>query len=190
MTIKINPVDVTVRLFNETDIQDIANYFTQSPPNFLKNLGIDEAKLGTKSEFIDRYTEGLNTLAANNPESKIVTVFFKNEKIGFHTHTHYIPNESLILHGHYFSEKHRGKGIGPIAGIKAGELLFKKFNLKEIILKIPLQNKAPLKAVEKLGLTSEIYEVIHWPQLTGPMKTKVFHINYEMLLRLKEKFEI
>lgn len=132
MIIKINPDDVTVRLFNDTDIQDIANYFTQSPPNFLKNLCIDVAKLGTKSEFIDRYTEGLNTLAANNQESKIVTVFFKNEKIGFHTHTHYIPNESLILHGHYFSEKHRGKGIGSIAGIKAGELLFKNLILKKL----------------------------------------------------------
>jgi RimJ/RimL family protein N-acetyltransferase len=181
---KIVPQDVSVRFFEKEDINDILNYFLHSPPGFLESIGLRESKR-TDAEFYEAYEKYLAKDASENRKPGIVTVFYRNEKIGFHTSTDFVPNEHLVIHAHFFNTKWRKRGIGTVSGILAAELFLKEFNLKKIIAKVPLQNKGPLRILEKLGVPAIREEVIDMAQLIGPMPAAVYEGDIETIKRLK-----
>jgi RimJ/RimL family protein N-acetyltransferase len=185
-----NPKDISVRFLEEGDIPALAQYFFESPPGFIESLGFDLKKFGTKEEFLQNYKRRLKDLQENGEKPKSIIVLFEDKRIGMHSSTHSIPRESLVMHAHFFDPTFRGRGIGPISSIKAAELFFEEFELKKIIVKIPLQNKAPLRLMEKLGIMPIGNEIIDAPLFKKPMEAKVFHADFEDLQRLKKDLKI
>ena len=110
----INPADVTIRYFNRSDIDDLANYFYKSPPGFFEKMGLKIDFFGSEEEFRNRYHLGMDKIEAGNLIPSIITVFFQGIKIGFHTTTDFLENESLVIHGHFFNASIRKRSVWSI----------------------------------------------------------------------------
>lgn len=182
----IDPNDVTVRFFEELDLDDFCDYWFRSPPSFWETRPILLSSFGTEEETRQR----MLTRIAENATSRPLTVLYKGERVGVHGGTHFVENESLIMHAHFFFQKFRGQGIGTISYVKAMEKFLKELNLKKIIFKTPIQTAAPLRIKEKLGLKALREEVLDWPQLRPGTRALVFEVTPADMPFLKNKVGI
>jgi len=120
----------------------------------------------------------------------VFTIFYRGERVGFHTSTHHIPNESITMHAHLVRADLRGKGIGLVSYVLAIEKFFQEFKLARVIFKTPVQNLAPMRIKEKLGIKPIAEEIIDWPALVEPLQTKVFHVTPDQVPKLKRAARI
>ena len=183
---KIDPLDVTLRYFDfHKDIDALCDYFYRSPPGFMESMGLNLAFMGDEMEFRKTWLAALEENAKKGERPRTQIVSYKNELVGMHSTTHYLPKESLIMHAHFYYEKFRGLGIGTISYVKAMENLLMDFSLKEILFKTPVQNLAPMKIKEKLGLKPIGEEILDWPILLPGTRAKVFRVDLAELERIK-----
>lgn len=184
---QISNRDVQVREFQREDLVDLRKYFFESSPEFLNSIGLKTPAPGEAENFQKMWEQRLNDREKGGPPIPVLTVFYRGERVGFHTSTHREAGQSLIMHAHFFREDLRGKGIGTISYVLAIEKFLTEYGYKEVIFKTPKQNIAPMKIKEKLGLTPIGEEVIDWPQLLKPLPVKVFRATQAQLPSLKAR---
>lgn len=187
---KVSPDDVDVRYFRENDLDDYCNYFFRSPPGFLEGIGLRPEALGSEDSFRQSFLAHLKELNQNGPPSKFLLVLFQGEKVGFHLLTHINGNDSAIMHAHFFRPEYRGLGIGTISYVKAMEVFMRDFGFKEIVFKTPMQNRAPMRIKEKLGLQPLGEEVLDWPSLQPGTRAQLFRVDRQTLKQIKTRLGI
>ena len=181
----LNPKDVEVRPISAADLDDLIRYFYHSPPGFMESIGIDPAKLDPEPVFRERWTTRIAEKESAGEPMQALIVFYRGERVGLHSSTHYAEGESLVMHAHFFRPDLRGLGIGTISYVKAIEYFLKTLGLKEVLFKTPVQNTGAMKIKEKLGLSPEGEEVLDWPLLRGKLPAKVYRVNEARLAQIK-----
>lgn len=190
MPLKVDPRDVEVRFMQLADVPALGEYFFRSPPGFIESIGLNVKSFGDEAGFYRAFEEGLAGVAARGEKPKSYTVWYRGERIGVHSSTHYVAGESICMHAHFFKPAHRGRGIGTVSGVKAAERLLLDHDLRRVLFKIPVQNQGPLGVIRKLGLKSEGREVLDWPQLVRPLESEVFSADLALVRQLKARFGI
>lgn len=190
MSLKVDPRDVEVRFLTMADVPALCEYFFRSPPGFIESIGLKPEAFGTEATFIEQYEKGLRDLASQGLRPKAYSVFYQGQRIGIHSSTHFVPRESICMHAHFFKPLNRSKGIGTVSGVKAAERFFLDHDVKQVFLKIPVQNAGPLGALRKFGLKSQGIEVLDWPQLIRPLEAEVFVVDLAQVRAAKQKFGI
>lgn len=184
---QISSHDVQVREIRFEDLADMRKYFFESSPEFLNSIGLKTPQPGEAENFQKRWEQQFEERNKNGTPIAVLTVFYRGERVGFHPSTHRETGESLIMHAHFFREDLRGKGIGTISYVLAIEKFLTEYGYKAVVFKTPIQNFAPMKIKEKLGLTPIGEEVIDWPQLLTPLPVKIFRVTRSELPRLKDR---
>jgi len=179
--------DIQVREIEVGDLEDMYRYFFESPPEFLRSIGLKPRQPGDDEIFRQRWAEQFAERKSGGQPIPVLTVLFRGERIGFHTTTHREPGKSLIMHAHFFRSDLRGKGIGTVSYVLALDKFLTEYGYKEVIFKTPKRNLAPMKIKEKLGLEPIGEEVIDWPQLIEPLAVKVFRVLESDLPGLKTR---
>lgn len=179
----IEPKDVVVRAITEADLPAMVRYFFESSPEYLNGIGMKARTRAEAQEFERRWLERISS----GERYPAFAVNYRDELVGFHTSTHFSPGESLIMHAHFVAPALRGLGIGTISYVKAMEKFFAEFDVRKILFKTPIQNRAPMRIKEKLGLLPVGEEIIDWPVLVRPLPTKVFEVTRAQLPDLRRR---
>jgi len=176
---------IDVRHIQPADLPDLKKYFFESPPEFLRSIGLKPMLPAEAADFDLRWQQRF----ADRQQNPIpcLTVFLGDERVGVHSSTHYQAGHSLIMHAHFFRSDRRGQGIGTISYVKALDIFFGEFGLQEILFKTPRQNRAPMRIKEKLGLLPIAEEVIDWPALIAPLETHVFRVTPDQMPELRRR---
>ena len=184
---QVSSQDIEVRELQREDIPEVLNYFFKSSPEYLNSIGLRIPGPGEAEKFREMMEQRLTERENGAPTIEFFMVSSRGEKVGFHSATHRERGRSLIMHAHFFKEKFRGKGIGTVSYVLAIEKFIIECGYEEVIFKTPIQNTAPMKIKEKLGLQPVGEEVIDWPQLVHPLKVKVFRVTRSDLPKLKAR---
>jgi RimJ/RimL family protein N-acetyltransferase len=179
-----NGLPVSVRDLTEEDIPYILDYWFHSPPGFIESMGVDPSKLLPEPEFKKFLLEKIR---ANRelPASKlnVQIILYEQRPIGFHTLGPLEENESAVFHAHIWNPEYRRRGIGMFSYPAACRVFFKRFNLKRILFKTPLQNTGAIRVKEKLGIHCIGEEtVVNLGILKDGTYTKVFELQRQEII--------
>ncbi|RYZ67561.1 MAG: N-acetyltransferase [Proteobacteria bacterium] len=183
---RIQSRDVTVREFCREDYQDFYDYFVNSPPLFLNSIGMKAFTPERTKQFDDQWLKRLDAREAGGSPIPVMTVFYRGERIGFHTTTHHEPGKSLMLHAHFFRADLRGVGIGIVSGTLATERFLTEYGYKEVLFHVPKRNLAPIRVMEKSGLECLGETVFDSPVLIEPMPALIYRATIDNLPAAKK----
>ena len=141
---------LSVRELHSSDIEHIAQYWLDSDPKFLISMGVDLAKLPSKSGLTAALLEQLNQPL---PNKQSYCIIWELDKIPIgHCNINKIKfAEEAFMHLHLWDSKTRKKGMG-ISLIKMTlPYFFQNFELKKLYCEPYALNPAPNKTLEKVG---------------------------------------
>jgi RimJ/RimL family protein N-acetyltransferase len=178
----IAPDLVSIRDITTEDIASIADYWFNSPPGFLEQMGVDPEKLPSREDFEMNLIEKCST-NSGLPKSKLnaVAIMFDGGPIGFHTLNPVVEGDYGIFHAHIWNPEFRGRGICVLSYPKACRLFFARFDLKRILFKTPVQNRGAIRVKEKLGIPCVGEEVVGFGIIRDGTSAKVFELKREDL---------
>jgi RimJ/RimL family protein N-acetyltransferase len=177
---KADPSFVDVRDLHKDDIPHLVQYWFHSPPGFIEGLGVDTRKLASISEFKKTLQEKYDN-NKNLSVSRInaLTITYKGSPIGSHPINPVVEGDYGIFHAHIWKPELRGMGIGLISYPKACRVFMKRFGLKKILFKTPVQNIGSIRVKEKLGIRCLGEERISFSIMQDNTLTKVFELTAE-----------
>jgi len=143
----MNVLTVSVRDFQASDIQKQLDYWYRSPAGYLESIGVDPARLPSESEMAANLAK-----VCGKSEIPAVTILVNQCAIGVHLVAPVVRGESAVFHAHIWDASWRGKGVATRSYPLACEIFFKRFQLKRIDFKTPLQNIGAIRVKEKLGI--------------------------------------
>ena len=172
------PSLIALRDLTLQDVPLVLNYWFRSKPGFIESLGVDPNKMPTELQMA---TNLVGVLEKNSllPESKLhaLVITYDNEPVGFHTVNPITEGETAIFHAHIFKSELRGKGLAYYSYPLACNLFIKRFNLKKILFKTPIQNIGALRVKEKLGIRYVGEEIIDFSIIKAGTLAKVFELD-------------
>jgi RimJ/RimL family protein N-acetyltransferase len=182
-----NNFDINVREIELKDIDLIADYWLESEPDFLINMGVDLNKLPTRSGLRKMLTEQVNT-SITDKKSYALIWELDGKQIG-HSNVNGIEyGKQATMHLHLWESKNRKKGIGTELVRKSLPFYFEQLNIERIICEPYALNPAPNKTLEKVGFEFiKKYKTIpgslnfeqdvnHW-ELTKEKYEEITHYN-------------
>ena len=146
----MNETNLSVREIQEQDIESLSNYWFNADNDFLITMGVDLAKMRTRSEWEAMLMEQINS-TVENKKSYCVIWLLNNKTVG-HSNINKIKiGEEAYMHLHLWNSDSRKKGLG-IEFIKLTlPYFFEKFKLQNLFCEPYALNPAPNKAIEKVG---------------------------------------
>ncbi len=139
-----------VREIESNDIDLIANYWLNSDPDFLTNMGVDLNKMPTRDKLINMLTEQINS-PLNQKNSYALIWEVDGVPIG-HSNVNGIDFGNLAtMHLHIWKPDFRKKGLGAELVKKSLPFYFEKLKLNSLYCEPFAFNPAPNKTLEKVG---------------------------------------
>jgi RimJ/RimL family protein N-acetyltransferase len=176
----IDPALISIRDLSEKDIPLILNYWFHSPSGFVEAMGVDLNKLPKESQM-EQYLK--DTLAKNKElsASKLhaLVIEYGGEAVGFHTLNPIIENDYGIFHAHIIKPEMRSKGLAPYTYPMACKRFLKRFNLKRILFKTPIQNTGAIRVKEKLGIRFIGEELVDFGIIKAGTRARVYELTKE-----------
>lgn len=176
----IDPARVALRDLVESDIPLVLDYWFRSPPGYVESMGADPRKLPSESEWgrslLERCRHNLSL-----PESKatVLVITHDGAPIGMHTLFPVTEGDSAIFHAHVWRPEFRGRGLGMITYPQACEIFMRRFDLKKLLFKTPLQNPGAIRVKEKLGIRSTGEEILDLAIMRENLRARVFELTRE-----------
>lgn len=141
---------IKVREIELKDIDLIADYWLESEPDFLINMGVDLNKLPTRSGLRKMLTEQINTSIKGKKSYALIWELDGNQ-IG-HSNVNDIEyGKQATMHLHLWNSNNRKKGIGTELVRKSLPFYFERLKIEKLICEPYALNPAPNKTLEKVG---------------------------------------
>ncbi len=142
--------DINVREIKLKDIDLIANYWLNSDPDFLVQMGVDLNKLPTRTELKKMLTEQIEN-SITDKKSYALIWELDGKQIG-HTNVNGIEyGKEATMHLHLWNSTNRKKGIGTKLIKKSIPYYFEKLKIEKLICEPYALNPAPNKILKKVG---------------------------------------
>ena len=141
---------LSVRELQKGDIDLITDYWMNSDPVYLQDMGVDINKMPGRNEWKEMLSEQLNQ---SYKEKKSYCIIWQvdNKPVGHSNINKIIFEEEAYMHLHIWNAGIRKKGYG-IAFIKMTlPWFFEKYKLKKLYCEPYALNPAPNKTLEKAG---------------------------------------
>jgi RimJ/RimL family protein N-acetyltransferase len=165
---------LTVRELQQNDIEFIANYWLNSPKDYLTGMGVDLDKLPEHDEWIGFLSQQI-TQNYKDQTSYCIIWELDGKPIGHSNTNKIIFGHEAYMHLHIWAAGNRSKGLGTDFIILSIPHFFNHLNLKSLYCETYILNPSPNKALKKAGFT------IVKQYLTTPG-----WINFEQLVNLWE----
>jgi RimJ/RimL family protein N-acetyltransferase len=136
------------------DIPYLADYWTQSPHEYLISMGVDITKLPSRESFITMLEDQFHK-PIEQKRSYCLIWLYEDQPVG-HSNTNptYYGREAN-MHLHIWENDYRKKGFGGIFLQMTIPLFFTNLKLKKLICEPYALNPAPHRALQKLGFELE-----------------------------------
>ncbi len=146
----VNEFDITVREIQLKDIDLIADYWLESEPDFLVQMGVDLNKLPTRKAL----KEMLSVQCANPlmyKKSYALIWELNGAQVG-HSNVNQIEfGEVATMHLHLWQATNRKKGMGTELVKKSIPFYFESLKIKKLICEPYALNPAPNETLRKVG---------------------------------------
>ncbi|HEX8060076.1 MAG TPA: GNAT family N-acetyltransferase [Cyclobacteriaceae bacterium] len=162
---------IAVREMKIKDAELIARYFLDATPDFLKNLGVDPAKLPALDQWVAMMTTDL-AKPMEEKEFFYVIWLFDNKPIGHSNINKIVFGQEAYMHLHLWTADRRHKGIGTQLLRLSLPYYFRNFRLNELFCEPNSQLLAPNKTLEGLGFefVKEYDTIPGWINFHQPVK--------------------
>ncbi len=166
---KFDPV-LSVRELQPGDIGPLSDYWFESDPEFLINMGVDLSRMPTREQWIELLEQQISQ-TYREKQSYCIIWLSGNEPIGHSNINRIIFGEEAYMHLHIWKKDNRTKGMGLQFVKMTLPYFFRNMQLKKICCEPYALNPAPNKTMENLGFDfiKEYVTVPGW-------------INYEQLV--------
>jgi RimJ/RimL family protein N-acetyltransferase len=146
--------EITVREINLGDIDLIADYWLNSDPQFLINMGVDLAKLPGREALTNMLSEQIN-LPLHEKKSYALIWELNGRPVG-HSNVNAISfGDHATMHLHIWQSNIRKQGLGSQLVKMSLPFYFEKLELQTLICEPYALNPAPNKTLKKVGFTFE-----------------------------------
>ena len=136
------------------DIEHLADYWTNSPREYLTGMGVDISKLPARESFISMLTEQFHKPLEEKRAYCII--WLKDDQPVGHSNTNpTFYGREANMHLHLWQPENRRKGLGEIFLQMTIPLFFKNLKLEKLICEPYALNPAPHKSLKKLGFELE-----------------------------------
>ncbi len=143
---------LSVRDIEEKDINAIVQYWHQPNHQFLKNMGVDIAKIPSPQDLFNMLASQL-TLPYDKKQSYCIIWQYNGVAIGHCNVNKIIFGTEAYLHLHLWQNNFRQKGMGFSFLKMAIPFFFHHLQLQHLYSEPCSLNTAPNKTLEKLGFT-------------------------------------
>lgn len=171
---RAKPGEVAVSPFIPRDVGAFADYIFRSPLAFRRRLGLRPARRGQEADFRACWAEWFRKPPAERGKPRSLAILYRGRRVGAHTLTDLRPGRSAVMHAHIFSPRHRGLGIGRLSYVLAMRRFMRDHRLAAIRFQTPLQNPAPLRIKEALGLRPRGTGVVESPVVRPGLKARLY----------------
>jgi RimJ/RimL family protein N-acetyltransferase len=141
---------IAVREMKSKDAEHIVRYFLDATPDFLKNMGVDRAKLPAFDDWMKMIHADLGK-PLEEKEFFYVMWLFENKPIGHCNINKIVYGQEAHMHLHLWSAEKRHQGIGSSLVRLSLPYYFRNFKLNELFCEPYALNMAPNKTLEGLG---------------------------------------
>jgi RimJ/RimL family protein N-acetyltransferase len=146
----MNSAIMSVRELQEADIALIADYWSTSDRKHLLSMGVDAAKLPTRSDFIATLSAQLALPLAQRPS------YFTVWQIDAQSIGHCNVNKirfgcEAYMHLHLWHPNQRGRGLGSALVRRSVRYFFERLDLQDLYCEPYALNPAPHAVLAKAG---------------------------------------
>ena len=141
---------LTVSELSEAEIPKIIQYWLNAEPDFLKNMGVDLAKMPSASEWEQSLME---QLSQSIPDKKSYCIIWQvdGQAVG-HSNINKIQlGKEAFMHLHLWRSDIRQKGLGEALVKMTLPFFFQNYALETLYCEPYALNPAPNKTLEKVG---------------------------------------
>lgn len=141
---------LSVREITQADIDRIADYWLQSDPVFLQNMGVDLSKMPNREQWVQMLSEQLEQPYEH--KKSYATIWEIDGVAVGHCNVNKIEfGASAHMHLHLWQPQHRMKGAGVELVKMSLPWFFNNLQLQVLFCEPYALNPAPNKTLEKLG---------------------------------------
>lgn len=144
---------ISVRDITRSDVDRVMDYLYRSPNGFIESIAIDPKKLAPESENRTLLLQRIREIEMGNcSQSQSLIILKDGVPVGHHSVNQITAGESAIFHAHIWRPEHRRLGIGTHSYPLACSVFMKRFALKRILFKTPIQNRGAIELKRRLGI--------------------------------------
>lgn len=132
------------------DIERIADYWSNASPAFLEGMGVDLAKLPTRTELSDMLREQLRQ-PIEQKKSYCLIWEVDGRPVGHSNINKIVFGEEAYMHLHLWETGLRQKGLGTELVKRSVPHFFEKYQLKTLYCEPYALNPAPNKTLPRAG---------------------------------------
>ena len=143
---------LSVREMQETDVQQIIEYWLDAKVSFLTNMGVDVKKIPSEDEWRKMLLEQLNK-PLNEKQSYCIIWLIEGVPAGHSNVNKIIFGEEAFMHLHLWESTVRRKGYGVKLVKKTLPYFFSRLQLKKLYCEPYALNPAPNNTLEKIGFS-------------------------------------
>ena len=141
-----------VKELKEKDVNLIADYWFNSPPEHLRGMGVDPAKMPQKDDFKTALLTQL-TLPFEEKNAYALIWYVNDKPIG-HCNVNPIEyNDHAYMHLHIWNDEYRKNGYGTDFIKMSTPYFFNNLKIKTLYCQPYANNTSPNKTLEKAGFT-------------------------------------
>lgn len=142
--------NLSVRPLQASDIDDIADYWLHSDPDFLRGMGVDLDKLPSRSFWTDMLLEQLGQ-TLEEKKSYCFIWQLAGKAVGHSNVNKIVFGSEAYMHLHLWPTDIRQKGLGTAFVKMTLPYFFEHLQLQKIYCEPYSLNPAPNKTLEKAG---------------------------------------
>ncbi|MEO8398721.1 MAG: GNAT family protein, partial [Ignavibacteriaceae bacterium] len=145
---------LSVREIKIEDIEPLTQYWLNSEPDFLINMGVDLDKVPSEEELTKMLKEQINSSIEKKLSYALIWLA-ENKPVG-HTNVNKIEfGKEAYMHLHLWNSEHRKKGMGTEFVKLSLPYFFENLKLIQLFCEPYSLNPAPNKTLEKIGFEFE-----------------------------------
>ncbi len=180
MQARVDPRSISVRDLSEADIPFVLEYWFRSPQGFIESLGADPTKLPPEAEFADSLRQRVRT-NQTRVDSKLnsLAIVHDGQFVGFHNLNPLTEGDFGVFHAHISRPEFRRRGVAECSYPQACRIFLRRFDLKRILFKTPVQNVGAIRVKEKLGIRCIGEELVDFGIIRPGTLAKVYELTRE-----------
>jgi len=142
----------SVRELVESDVNLIADYWSQADPDYLTGLGVDLSKLPSRDDFVKMLTDQLK-LPLKLRQSYCTIWQQHSQAIGHCNVNKLVFGQEAYMHLHLWCRQRRYQGLGVSLVRQSSQLFFNRLELQDLYCEPYALNPAANAALAKAGFT-------------------------------------
>ena len=144
------PDNISVREITRNDLEPLADYWTQSDPEYMISMGVDLAKIPQRQELVDMLAHQLDQ-SYEEKKSYAIIWLIDGVPAGHSNINKIIFGEEAYMHLHIWNSANRRKGIGTRFVKMTLPYFFNNCKLNKIYCEPYALNPAPNNTLKKVG---------------------------------------